>query len=82
MAMTKIFGCFIPTAMADVPPAWQGFWAHVVESRGYQPAGEPTITEADGGFGERSRWIVQGPVQAADQTDSTAARNDSSGTAV
>jgi hypothetical protein len=80
--MTRIFGCFIPTAMADDPPAWQGFWAPEVLSRGYQPAGEPPLTEAEGGFGARSRWIVQGPVQAADQTDSTAARNDSSGTAV
>lgn len=81
--MTRIFGCWIPTAMADDPPMWRAFWEHEVRARGHEPVGEPTITEVpDLLLRSQSRWIAKGPTQAADQTDSTAARSDSSGTAV
>jgi hypothetical protein len=93
---TRVFGCWIPTSMIDDPPVWQAFWAYQASRHGQEPAGEPTLIERIPRFDrfdhrdeERQRaiealrrWTAEGPVQAADQTDSTAARNDSSGTAV
>jgi hypothetical protein len=59
---TESFGCWIPSAVVDDPPAWQGFWKHEAEARGYRPDGDPTLTKQTDYFGAPTRWTAHGPV--------------------
>ena len=75
---TRVFGCWIPTAMIDDPPVWQAFWAYEASRHGQEPAGEPTLTERIPLFADPDeerqraiealrRWTAEGPVQPAEQ---------------
>ncbi len=63
MSEPETFGCFIPTAMHDDPPAWQGYWEQAVRAHGGEPAGTPTIepyTQIIDGV-ESTAWAAYGP---------------------
>ncbi len=55
------FGCYVPTAMIDDPPAWKAHWEQEVRSHGGTPTGEPHLDNYTNQFDGQVEWMAYGP---------------------